>query len=216
MGRLFEYDNDMLEGETVDLDIFLGAISFGKGAMCVFAPKAASAQRESMLNKPDYLYPALCILLYGYFVQNQIWSFLVWLGGGFVVFFLTRVLNGDATFVGTLSITGYCTAPLLVMSLLLWFLPHSFFLSLVRFVVKFVCLAWSSYGAATVLVPPHLSNRRLLVLYPIVLFFMYLISLHRIWGCGKAYLSKTFSVSYTLIHVHFFIKTKQENWLLFK
>ena len=90
MERLFEFDDDILEGESIDLDALLNAVSFGKGGMCVFAPKVASTHRGAMLNKPDYLYPALCILIYGYFVQNQIWSFMVWLGGGFVVFFLAQ------------------------------------------------------------------------------------------------------------------------------
>ena len=75
LGRLFEYSDDILEGERIDLDTFLSSISFGRGAKCVFSPNKASKERKKMLTEPDYLYPTLCILLYGYFVQNQIWSF---------------------------------------------------------------------------------------------------------------------------------------------
>ena len=175
----FRFDDDILEGQVVTVDMLKRSLSLGRGAACVFAPKRASKDRDLLLKEPDYVYPAVVNLAYGFMVGTQVWACLVWLLGTAVVFFLARVLNGDATYGGTLSITGYCSSPLLLLTFLSN-LPHSGFLGYaLRSTLKTACVCWGAYGAATVLVPPHLSNRRLLVLYPIVLFFLYMMSLCR-------------------------------------
>ena len=96
--------------------------------------------------------------------------------------FLQRVLNGDNSFGGTLSITGYCTLPLVIMSIVLNMLKELLRLVfLVRFTLKAWCLGWASYGGSTVLVSCNeLKKRKLLVLYPLVLFNLYIISLCRV------------------------------------
>lgn len=69
---------------------------------------------------------------------------------------------------------GYCIFPLVAASFITWALP--FF---IKFIVVIVAYLWATYGnalAVTVasvnfLADMNLDNRKLLVLYPIFLFF---------------------------------------------
>ena len=179
---LFQKDQDILEGHEIkDVETLLKNMSLGKGIQCVFAPQKAIKKRRLLLTQPDYWYPAFIVLLYGWSVGTAVWSCIVWLFGSSIVFFLQRVLNGDNSFATTLSITGYCILPLVMMSLTLVFFKDGFLdWFFIRFIWKAICLAWSSYGGSTVLLSCHeLKKRKLLVLYPLVLFNLYVISLCR-------------------------------------
>lgn len=180
---LFRRERDVLEGQTIsNLEAVWKYVSFGRGLQCIFFPQSAKKERELMLRHPDFWYPAFILIAYGIMVGTVVWPCIVWLLGGSVVFFLQRVLNGDNSFGGTLSITGYCTLPLVIMSIMLNMIKGGFFdWFLVRFILKASCLAWASYGGSTVLVSCNeLKQRKLLVLYPLVLFNLYVISLCRV------------------------------------
>ena len=173
---LFQKDRDILEGQEItNVDTLWKYLSFGRGLKCVFMPQEAIKERKLLITEPDYWYPAFIVIVYGVIVGTVVWPFIVWIFGGSIVFFLQRVLNGDNSFGGTLSITGYCILPLVIMSFTRWI-----DWSLIRFICKAIALAWSSYGGSTVLLSCHqLKKRKLLVLYPLVLFNLYVLSLCR-------------------------------------
>ena len=130
---------------------------------------------------PDFWGPLLVTCVYAMLLcwGNSgvvFWLAVTWFLGSFVIFFLARVLGGDVTYGYVLATTGYTTLPLIVTVLLLDFVFGGVWG--VALAVKLLGVLWASSGAASLLVTRKLANRRILLLYPILLFNIYLMSLH--------------------------------------
>ena len=145
----------------------------------VLLPGALPAGMQQ--RPPDFWGPLLVTCFYAMLLcwSNTgvvFWLVVTWFLGSFVIFFLTRVLGGEVSYSYVLATTGYTMLPLCVTVLLLDFVLGSVWL--VAFLVKVLGVLWASSGAASLLVTRKLANRRILLLYPILLFNIYLMSLH--------------------------------------
>jgi hypothetical protein len=81
-------------------------------------------------------------------------------------------------------VLGYCLLPLLIAAFInnfLLYLPSKTIVHVVRFLIVMVAYGWTMYASIRFLGKTQHPNRRLLVLYPIFLFYFlvsWLIILH--------------------------------------
>lgn len=129
----------------------------------------------------------------------------IWLFGSGMIFVLARVLGGDVNYSQCLGVIGYSVLPLVLIGLLLpvtHSLPflHSFikvsrspispshshsplldtgkFLIALNVLLQLVGVAWSTYSAGSLLCVQELQHKKVLLLYPLCLLFIYLFSLY--------------------------------------
>ncbi|KAI8806382.1 Yip1 domain-containing protein [Cladochytrium replicatum] len=102
--------------------------------------------------------------------QSSIWFTLVfaivWCGAA-VVTLNSKLLGGKLSFFQSLCVLGYCIFPLVLASLITLFIPSI----IIRSVLVGVAFAWGSYASMGFLADVNLSKRRMLAVYPMVLFY---------------------------------------------
>ncbi|EGG21721.1 Yip1 domain-containing protein [Cavenderia fasciculata] len=97
---------------------------------------------------------------------------VVWCGAGFVTI-NAQLLGGSLSLFQSVCVLGYCVFPLTISSFIIWIINriHSLHI-LIKVPIVGVCWAWStwaSYGFLANSVPP---TRRLLAVYPVLLFYL--------------------------------------------
>ena len=124
----------------------------------------------------DFWGPVGAMLLYAaLLVWGQLsvvsWILTIWVFGGALVCFLGRVLGADVTLSHTLASLGYCVVPLIISRVLLLFVGSQGALSLL---VRFVCVGWATWSASLWMHTSDLARKRILVIYPILLYMLFL------------------------------------------
>lgn len=131
------------------------------------------------------------------------WVFTLWLMGSFFIFLLARMLGADITYSQSVGVIGYSLLPLVLACTVLLFVSlewlewlvkvclsrctHALSLSLSRDYhqladassnVQAACTAWAAFSASSWLAPLEMASKRYLLMYPIVLLYIYFISLY--------------------------------------
>eukprot|EP00037_Helgoeca_nana_P008320 m.74099 g.74099 ORF g.74099 m.74099 type:complete len:266 (+) comp18863_c0_seq1:41-838(+) len=180
MLELEDEDSDMQKPLLEELDIDPGDILHK--LRCILLPfDMGGYDRSVVRDNPDFWGPLLVVFLYameslyGNWKATS-WIITIWFVGSFLIFFLLRVMGGDVGFSSTLGVLGYSLLPLALLA--------GFILPLVKTVaaadiaIKLLGMAWSTQSAGSLLVTDSLKEKRVMLLYPIMLLYGYLLSLH--------------------------------------
>jgi hypothetical protein len=124
------------------------------------------------------------------------WILCLWVFGSCIIFFLTRVLGADVTLAHTLGSLGYNCVPLpasppkppplsptlralavlpLVISRVVLLAVGS--TSAASLLLRALCTAWATFSASRWLLTPDLVRKRLLLVYPLGLYFYFFVAL---------------------------------------
>ncbi|CAF3650410.1 unnamed protein product [Rotaria sp. Silwood1] len=86
----------------------------------------------------------------------------------------SQLLGGKISFFQSVCVLGYCLLPLLIsafISYFLFYLPFKAILHIIRFLIVMSAFIWTMYASIRFLGQTQQLNRRMLVLYPIFLFY---------------------------------------------
>ncbi|CAF3749142.1 unnamed protein product [Rotaria sp. Silwood1] len=100
--------------------------------------------------------------------------FTLMLIGSIIVTINSQLLGGKISFFQSVCVLGYCLLPLLIsafISYFLFYLPFKAILHIIRFLIVMSAFIWTMYASIRFLGQTQQSNRRMLVLYPIFLFY---------------------------------------------
>jgi len=168
-----QYTTSLLE--ELDIDIK----DIGYKVRCVLFPY--KIDREVLVSSPDFWGPLAVVVTYAMLLMwGQLgvvsWVITMWLVGSFLVFLLARVLGAEITYSQTLGVIGYSLLPLtLTVCFLATPLPLPAWL---HAAFKILATFWSALSAESVLVTPEITNKRILLAYPICLLYIYFVGLH--------------------------------------
>ncbi|PVU99937.1 hypothetical protein BB559_000274 [Furculomyces boomerangus] len=119
------------------------------------------------------LFTLLLSILLSYIASEQQASivftevFVVMTIGSSIVTLNCKLLGGNISFFQSVCTLGYCVSPLLISALITVLIKKN--------IISMLCVAatvfWSIYAASGFLTESHFQNRKLLALYPIVLFY---------------------------------------------
>eukprot|EP01104_Vermistella_antarctica_P018330 TRINITY_DN6741_c0_g1_i1.p1 TRINITY_DN6741_c0_g1~~TRINITY_DN6741_c0_g1_i1.p1 ORF type:complete len:230 (+),score=40.07 TRINITY_DN6741_c0_g1_i1:399-1088(+) len=178
LGWLMEVDDEGLDPNASlmeELDIDVSGILYK--LRCVIAP--VNIDREVLLQSPDFWGPMAVVLIYALLLvwgQFKVvsWVMTMWLFGSLLVFLLARVLGAEVSYAQTLGVIGYSLVPLVVAVVFLHFLKDSY----VSWSIRVVSTCWATVSAAGLLAnPEQMKNKHYLLLYPILLLYIYFISM---------------------------------------
>eukprot|EP00397_Hematodinium_sp_SG-2012_P033113 GEMP01035331.1.p1 GENE.GEMP01035331.1~~GEMP01035331.1.p1 ORF type:complete len:228 (-),score=59.05 GEMP01035331.1:1332-2015(-) len=163
-------EDDELGSLQEELEIDPAAIK--ERVMVIVKPTAPG--RIALMESPDFFGPFGIVMGYSAVCFTR-WVITLWFFGSFLIFFLTRSLGGEVSFLGTLSVIGYSCLPLVLAGLLGYLLPSILFKA-----VGVICLGWSTFSASSLLAgntseneaEDMLKEKKGLVVYPILLLFV--------------------------------------------
>jgi len=163
-----------------ELDINPADILIKVKAALIPLHKKGSTDRTVIRDNPDFWGPLGVVLLYSMLSmvgQFRVvsWILTIWIFGSLLVFLLARVIGGEVTFSQTLSVIGYSVLPLIITGLVLPIFHGLYYPSLI---IMLHGVIWAAYGAASLLAIEELSKKRILLIYPIFLLYVYLFSLY--------------------------------------
>eukprot|EP00038_Savillea_parva_P014502 m.11150 g.11150 ORF g.11150 m.11150 type:complete len:271 (+) comp2822_c0_seq1:88-900(+) len=180
MLELEDDDEDMQKPLLEELDINPGDIVHK--LRCILLPvNMAGYDRSVVRDNPDFWGPLLVVFLYameslyGNWKATS-WIITIWFVGSFLLFFLLRVMGGDVSFSSTLGVLGYSLLPLALLAGFI--MPLVKTVAVIDVLVKVIGIAWSTQSAGSLLVTDNLMEKRSMLLYPIMLLYGYLLSLH--------------------------------------
>jgi protein YIPF4 len=104
------------------------------------------------------------------------WIITIWIFGSFLVFIIARALGGEVTYSQIVGTIGYSLLPLFIICVLLSLRGNSF--NYLNYFLKSLGVLWSTYSAATLLCTDELQHKKSLLLYPILLLYIYFLSLY--------------------------------------
>lgn len=183
-GWLLDHEEDDDDEERLplleELDINPADIFIKVKAALIPIHKKGSTDRTMIRDNPDFWGPLGVVFLYSMLSmvgQFRVvsWILTIWIFGSLLVFLLARVIGGEVTYSQTLSVIGYSVLPLIITGLVLPNLHGLYYPSLI---VKLHGVVWAAYGAASLLAIEELSKKRILLIYPIFLLYVYLFSLY--------------------------------------
>lgn len=102
---------------------------------------------------------------------------IVWVGAA-VISFNSRLLGGQVSFFQSICVLGYCICPLVIAAILIHIMylftggQGNFALRLIQAVVTLACFVWSTFASVGFMAEMVAPARKLLALYPIVLFYL--------------------------------------------
>ena len=176
-GWMFEVD----EVEDEDDRPLLEVLEVDLPAIALRLRWALKPPREGLGESlTDFWGPVGVMLLYSaLLVWGQLsvvsWILSIWAVGGSLVFFLARVLGADVTLTHTLGALGYCVLPLVLSRLLLLICIGN--VGGLSLALRTLCTLWATFSASAWLQTKDLARRRVLIVYPILLYFFFLTSL---------------------------------------
>ncbi|KAL1508481.1 hypothetical protein AB1Y20_004582 [Prymnesium parvum] len=135
-------------------------------------PPAGGVGAVSDFWGPVFVLMAYAALLVWGELRVISWIVCMWVLGGAIVFFVTRLLGADVTISHTLSSLGYCVLPLVLSRLILLLVGTAGAGSLA---VRAVCTAWATFSASRWMLSreKELGRKQVLLVYPIVLYMFY-------------------------------------------
>ncbi|XP_014677585.1 PREDICTED: protein YIPF4-like [Priapulus caudatus] len=181
-GWLMEVDDTIDDEENPlleELDIDLKEIFYK--LRCVLIPfPFAGFKHQVVKDSPDFWGPLLVVLLYSLvslYGQFRVvsWIITIWVFGSIIIFLLARVLGGEVNYSQCLGVIGYSLLPLVIIASLLPFVASY---AIIAMLLKIVGVTWASYSAGSLLCGAELQHKRLLLLYPVLLLYIYFLSLY--------------------------------------
>jgi hypothetical protein len=181
-GWLMEVADDDDENQKPlleELDIDLKDIYYK--LRCVLFPfPQLGFNRKIVRENPDFWGPLVVVLIYSIvslYGQFRVvsWILTIWIFGSLIVFLLTRVLGGEVNYSQCLGVIGYSLLPLAIIAIIM---PAIHSLHYVSFIFKVLGVVWATYSAGSLLCGPELQSKQSLVLYPILLLYIYFLSLY--------------------------------------
>ncbi|CAG8690958.1 20990_t:CDS:2, partial [Gigaspora rosea] len=91
---------------------------------------------------------------------------IVWFGSA-IVTINAKLLGGTVSFFQSVCVLGYCIFPLVIAAFIAIFVKKVY----IRLPLVVLAFLWSSWASVNFLSSSHLSNRRLLAVYPLFLFY---------------------------------------------
>jgi hypothetical protein len=181
-GWLMEVADDDDENQKPlleELDIDLKDI-FYKLRCVMFPLPQLGFNRQIVRENPDFWGPLVVVLVYSIVsLYGQLsvvsWILTIWIFGSLLVFLLTRVLGGEVNYSQCLGVIGYSLLPLAIIAIIM---PLVRSLQIISFFFKALGVVWATYSAGSLLCGPELQRKRSLVLYPILLLYIYFLSLY--------------------------------------
>ncbi|XP_068681699.1 protein YIPF4-like [Montipora foliosa] len=172
-------DDDFKKPLLEELDIDLQDIYY-KVRCVVFPIPSLGFKRDVLRDSPDFWGPLLVVLLYAMlalFGQFKVvsWIITIWLLGSLIIFLLARVLGGEVNYSQCLGVIGYSLIPLVLTAAAL---PLVNYFPILSDIIKLFGVVWASYSAGSLLIQEELKNKRLLLMYPILLLYIYFFSLY--------------------------------------
>jgi hypothetical protein len=145
---------------------------------CVLLP--FKFERSILLSNPDFWGPMAVVVAYALLlIWGQLsvvsWVMTMWLIGSFLIFLLARVLGAEVTYAQSLGVIGYSLIPLVLGALLLFLFPAAHWFAIL---LKILVTLWAAFSAGTLLSKDKFSQKQLMLSYPILLLYIYFISLH--------------------------------------
>lgn len=148
---------------------------------CVLFPlPQLGYNRQIVRENADFWGPLLVVLfyslisLYGQFGVVS-WILTIWIFGSLLIFLLARVLGGEVNYSQCLGVIGYSLLPLIILALVLPAIYHLHYTSLL---LKVFGVVWATYSAGSLLCGQELQQKKILLLYPILLLYIYFLSLY--------------------------------------
>mmetsp|Transcript_20550 Transcript_20550/g.78775 ORF Transcript_20550/g.78775 Transcript_20550/m.78775 type:complete len:692 (+) Transcript_20550:604-2679(+) len=144
---------------------------------CVLLP--VRINREVLMQAPDFWGPMAVVLAYGCLLvwgqfEAMSWVFTVWLCGAFLVFLLARALGGDVSYAQAVGVIGYSLLPLALAVLARALLPAG---PRLQWLLQIGGTVWATFSAASLLMTVELAHKRVLLMYPVLLLYVYFASL---------------------------------------
>ncbi|ELU10596.1 hypothetical protein CAPTEDRAFT_215340 [Capitella teleta] len=182
-GWLMEVEEDDEEEEKKplleELDIDLQDIYHKIRAVIVPLPQMGF-DSKIIRDNPDFWGPLVVVLLYSLvsiYGQFRVvsWILTIWIFGSALVFLLARVLGGEVYYAQCLGVIGYCLLPLTIIALILPLFSQMHYVGLF---FKLLGVVWATYSASSLLCVEELRQKRTLLLYPILLLYIYFLSLY--------------------------------------
>jgi len=178
-GWLLELDETEDETEqSIFEELEIDPSQILKKIRCVLIP--VKIDRSVILSSPDFWGPlavVMCyalLLLWGQFHVVS-WILTVWLFGSFFIFILARLLGGEVSYSQSLGVIGYSLMPLDIIVILLLFTSDFW----VNVFLKTCGTVWASFSAGSLLTNTEkLAQKRLMLIYPVLLLYVYFISLY--------------------------------------
>jgi len=167
-------DEDFNKPLLEELDINLSDIYYK--IRCVLIPNAIN--RDVLMTTPDFWGPLFVVLTYSLIIlwgQFRVvsWVLTVWFIGALLIYILARVLGAEVTYAQTLGVIGYSLLPILMSTLFVYLKPLKPFI----YGVQFVGILWASYSAGSLLISSNVQSKRVLLVYPIFLLYVYFVTL---------------------------------------
>jgi len=178
-GWLLELDEE--EGESSQSlleELEIDPTEILKKVRCVLIP--FRIDRSVILSSPDFWGPLAVVMCYALLLlwgQLHVvsWILTVWLFGSFFIFLLARLLGGEVTYSQSLGVIGYSLIPLDIIALFLM-LSDGVYLT---FFLKVFGTVWASFSAGSLLINTEkLSQKRVMLFYPVLLLYIYFMSLY--------------------------------------
>jgi protein YIPF4 len=148
---------------------------------CVLFPMPQLGyNRQIVRENTDFWGPLLVVLfyslisLYGQFGVVS-WILTIWIFGSLLIFLLARVLGGEVNYSQCLGVIGYSLLPLIILALIL---PALHSMHYTNLLVKVFGVIWATYSAGSLLCGQELQQKKVLLLYPILLLYIYFLSLY--------------------------------------
>lgn len=148
---------------------------------CVLFPlPQLGYNRQIVRENADFWGPLLVVLLYSLvslYGQFRVvsWILTIWICGSLLIFLLARVLGGEVNYSQCLGVIGYSLLPLVILAIILPAVHHLHFTSLL---LKIFGVIWATYSAGSLLCGQELQQKKVLLLYPILLLYIYFLSLY--------------------------------------
>jgi len=179
---LLEVDEDDVDSQKPlleELDIDIKDILYK--LRCVMFPfPQLGFNRQIVRENPDFWGPLVVVLLYALvslYGQFRVvsWILTIWIFGSMLVFLLARVLGGEVNYSQCLGVIGYSLLPLALIALVL---PAIHNLVYAALLFKLLGVVWATYSAGSLLCGQELQQKKVLLLYPILLLYIYFLSLY--------------------------------------
>lgn len=148
---------------------------------CAIVPLPSSF--EVLKESEDFWGPLFVVLGYAFLLLwGQLcvvsWVITVWCGGATLIYFLERTFGEDISFTQVLGSIGYCLLPLVPTVFLHPLVMGISPIPWLGAVFKLAGVGWSTYSATCLLVSQEMIHRRILLVYPLLLLYLFFISLH--------------------------------------
>ena len=137
-------------------------------------PKGGLGQTQDFWGPLSVVLTYASLLVWGNMAALS-WILCLWVFGSFIIFFLVRVLGADVTLAHTLGSLGYNLLPLVISRVALLAAVGSTGAASIG--VRVACTAWATFSASGWLFTADLASKRLLMVYPLGLYFYFFVAL---------------------------------------